>query len=62
MKHPLYLLFGIAVIALTAAAEWRGWSFTRVSETRASPRSVRDNPGTYRPIYGYRAGRYMGGK
>ena len=62
MKHPLYLVFGLAVIATAAAAEWRGWSFTRVSETRASPRSVRDNPGTYRPIYGIGSGRYMRGK
>jgi hypothetical protein len=62
MRHPLYLLYGIAVIALASVAEWRGWSFTRATEARASPRSIRDNPGTYRPIYVGGSGRYMRGK
>ncbi len=46
-----YLIFGVAVLALLGTAEYRGWSTTSASETRASPRSVRDNPGSYRPVY-----------
>jgi hypothetical protein len=63
-RHPIYLLWGLAVLALVATAEWRGWSFGSVTETRTdNPRSVRDNPGSYRPHYivtGSR--RYRGGK
>jgi hypothetical protein len=56
-----YLGFGLLVLALLGAAEYRGWSLLRTSEVRDVPRSVRDNPGAYRPIY-YGAGRYHGGK
>jgi hypothetical protein len=63
-RHPLYLLYGIAVLALLGVAEWRGWSFFSPSEGKTgNPRSVRDNPGAYRPHYintGSR--RYRGGK
>ena len=60
--NPRYLLYGLAVIGALTWAEYRGWSMTRVSETRdPTPRSVRDNPGAYRPIYGG-SGRYFGGK
>ncbi len=65
-QHPFYLLYGIALLALLGVAEWRGWSFFSPSEGRSSPRSVRDNPGAYRPHYintgtgGSR--RYRGGK
>ena len=63
MRHPIYLIFGLLVIAGTAAAEWRGWSPTRAAEVRNVPRSVRDNPGSYRPHYTYiRTGGYRRGK
>jgi len=52
-RHPLYLLYGLAVLGLLGVAEWRGWSFFSPSEgrTTGNPRSVRDNPGAYRPHY-----------
>lgn len=57
-----YLLYGLAVLAALGWAEYRGWSMTSVSESRdATPRTVRDNPGAYRPHYGG-SGRYLGGK
>jgi hypothetical protein len=63
MKHPVYLVFGIAVILTAAAAELRGWTLTRTSEARVdAPRSIRENPGAYRPIYRGTGGRYMRGK
>ncbi len=57
----LYLLYGAAVLGLLGWAEYRGWSTLPTREERAEPRSVRDNPGAYRPIY-VGGGRYTGGK
>ncbi len=61
MRHPLYLAYGLALIALTSWAEYRGWSFLDANEAKVAPKTVRDNPGAYRSHY---AGfsRYIGGK
>ena len=56
-----YFLYSAVVLALLAAAEYRGWSLTGVSRVNNVPRSVRNNPGAYRPIYGA-SPRYRGGK
>ena len=59
-----YLLFGLTVLGLYGAAEYRGWSFSGAREARAAaPQSIRNNPGSYRPHY-YVVGsrRYTGGK
>jgi len=62
-QHPIYLLFGVLLIATLGIAEWRGWSFTKSTEVKNVPRTVRDNPGSYRPHYTYiGSGRYMRGK
>jgi hypothetical protein len=61
LKHPFYLLYGIAVLGTLATAEYRGWSLQRINEVNNVPKTVRDNPGAYRPQYGYYS-RYMGGK
>jgi hypothetical protein len=61
MRHLAYLVYGSALLALLAVAEYRGWSLLRTSETRNVPRSVRDNPGAYRSPY-VGGGRYLGGK
>jgi hypothetical protein len=61
--HPLYALFGVLLIATLGFAEWRGWSLTRPTEVKNVPRSVRDNPGSYRPAYLHTgSGRYLRGK
>ena len=60
MKHPFYMTYGLFLLGLVSWAEFRGWSFTPVSEVKTAPKSVRDNPGAYRPHYG--AYRYFGGK
>jgi hypothetical protein len=57
----MYLLYGAAVLGLLGWAEYRGWSTLPTREERAGPRSVRDNPGAYRPVY-TGGGRYTGGK
>ena len=61
MMRNLYLLYGLIVLGTLGAAEYRGWSLDSVSEVKNVPRSVRDNPGSYRAIYsGYH--HYTGGK
>lgn len=63
MRHPLYLAYGVVVLVLAAAAELRGWTLRRPSEAHVdAPRTIRDNPGAYRPIYRGTGGRYMRGK
>lgn len=59
--HPIYLAYGLMVLALTGVAEYRGWSLISLNEVKDVPRSVRDNPGAYRSIYrGFP--HYTGGK
>ena len=61
MRHPLYAIFGLVVLSFVAAAQYQGWSLTRVNEVKNIPKTVRDNPGAYRSVYaGYY--RYFGGK
>ncbi|MBV9773567.1 MAG: hypothetical protein JO040_06430 [Gemmatimonadetes bacterium] len=60
-RSPVYLLYGLGVLALLGFAEYRGWSMLSTNEVKENPRSVRDNPGAYRPHY-YGTGRYIGGK
>jgi hypothetical protein len=56
-----YLVYGSLLLALTGMWQYRGWSFTSPTEIRGVPKSVRDNPGSYRSHYGY-VPRYFGGK
>ena len=48
---PLYLVYGLAVVGALLVAEWRGLGFWSGDEARGVPRSVRDNPGSYRSTY-----------
>jgi hypothetical protein len=61
MNHPVFLLYGAMLLGLASFAEYRGWSFSRISEQRINPKTVRDNPGAYRSHYGGYS-RYVGGK
>ena len=62
-NHPLYVLFAILTLFIIAAADVRGWSLTQTTEVKNVPRTVRDNPGSYRPHYHYYGGGgYMRGK
>ena len=53
LRHFIYLAFGTIVVGGVAAAEWRGWGPAGASEVKDVPRTVRDNPGSYRPHYVY---------
>ncbi len=61
MIRNLYILYGVMVLGTLGMAEYRGWSLDSVNEVKNVPRSVRDNPGSYRSVYnGYH--HYTGGK
>ena len=62
MGKTLYLILGFIVLATTAAAEWRGWGTASVTEVKDVPRTVRNNPGSYRPHYTYLGSSYRRGK
>lgn len=57
----LYLVYGVIILGLLGTAEYRGWSLNSVDEVKNVPRSVRDNPGSYRSVYSVYH-HYTGGK
>jgi hypothetical protein len=61
MMRILYILYGMAVLVGLSVAQYQGWSLARVSEVKNVPRSVRDNPGSYRSVYSSYH-HYTGGK
>jgi hypothetical protein len=61
MIRTFFLIYGVAILAGLSLAEYRGWSLNRVDEVLNVPKSVRDNPGSYRSVYGYYH-HYTGGK
>ncbi len=57
-----YLLSGILLLGLAGIANYVGWGGPfSPTEIRDVPKSVRNNPGSYRSHYGYLP-RYFGGK
>jgi hypothetical protein len=61
MPHPLYLLYGLLLIGGVGWMQYRGVASVWADEVRNVPKSVRDNPGSYRSHYAS-TGRYYGGK
>jgi hypothetical protein len=61
MIKSYFLIYGLLVLSGVAMAEYRGWSLSSVNELKNVPKSVRDNPGSYRSVYGYYH-HYTGGK
>jgi len=61
MIRNLYLTYGLIILGLLGTAEYRGWSLASVNEVKNVPRSVRDNPGSYRSVYSSYH-HYTGGK
>jgi hypothetical protein len=55
------MIYGVMVLGLLGMAQYRGWSLTSVNEVKNVPRSVRDNPGSYRSAYAVYH-HYTGGK
>ncbi len=46
-----YRIYAAAVVAFLGWAHWTGWSHTDVDEVKGVPKSVRNNPGSYRSPY-----------
>jgi hypothetical protein len=61
MIRNLYLAYSLLVLGVLGIAEYRGWSLATVNEVKNVPRSVRDNPGSYRSVYSSYH-HYTGGK
>jgi hypothetical protein len=61
MIRILYILYGSAVLVGLSIAQYQGWSLARINEVKNVPRSVRDNPGSYRSVYSSYH-HYTGGK
>ncbi len=59
--HRPFLYYGALILAAQALACWRGWSPTSTDEVKDVPKSVRDNPGSYRSSYTSHT-HYFGGK
>jgi hypothetical protein len=60
-KHPFFLAYGLMVVSFTTMASYRGWTFGNPNQSRMSPRTVRNNPGGFGPIYSD-SPKYSGGK
>jgi hypothetical protein len=61
MFRKLYLVYGFLVLGASGFAAYRGWSLDTINQVKNVPKSVRDNPGSYRSVYsGYH--HYTGGK
>ena len=46
-----FIIYGTAVLLFMAVAEYRGWSLTSYDEVKGVPKSMRENPGSYRSSY-----------
>jgi hypothetical protein len=55
------MLYGLLILATVGYAQYNGWSLDTMNQLKNIPKSVRDNPGSYRSVYsGYH--HYTGGK
>jgi hypothetical protein len=61
MLRKLYLAYGLLVLGGTGLAQYSGWSLDKTTELKNVPKSVRDNPGSYRSVYVFYH-HYTGGK
>lgn len=61
MFRKFYLLFGLLTLGTVAFGQYRGWSLDTVDQVKNVPKSVRDNPGSYRSVYSSYH-HYTGGK
>jgi hypothetical protein len=61
MFRKLYLAYGFLVLGGAGFAQYQGWSLDSINQLKNVPKSVRDNPGSYRSVYGFYH-HYTGGK
>jgi len=61
MFRKIYLIYGMLVLGTVGVAQHRGWSMDSMNQMKNVPKSVRDNPGSYRSVYSSYH-HYTGGK
>jgi hypothetical protein len=61
MRYPFYLIYGLMMLGGATVAQYQGWTTERVNQMKNVPKTVRDNPGSFRSHYGY-IPHYVGGK
>lgn len=61
MFRKLYFLLGFLTLGTVAFGQYRGWSLDSIDQVKNVPKSVRDNPGSYRSVYSSYH-HYTGGK
>lgn len=61
MFRKFYLLLGLLTLGTVAFGQYRGWSLDSIDQVKNVPKSVRDNPGSYRSVYSAYH-HYTGGK
>jgi hypothetical protein len=55
------MAYGGLVLLGLVVAQYQGWSLASINQVKNVPRSVRDNPGSYRSVYSSYH-HYTGGK
>ena len=60
--NRFYTVWASLIVTFYAFAVWWGFSFSSVDEVKGIPKSVRDNPGSYRSHYASRPHHFFGGK
>ena len=63
MRHPLYTFYSLLMLAVMGVTAYNRTPLfpASVNEVKNIPKTVRDNPGAYRSIYGGNP-HYVGGK
>ncbi len=46
-----FIVYGIGILLFMGIAEYRGWSLMSYEEQKGVPKSMRENPGSYRSSY-----------
>jgi hypothetical protein len=51
MMSKVFKIYAAVILGWLAHAQLFGWTWTSVDEVKQVPKSVRDNPGSYRSHY-----------
>ena len=47
MRYAGYLIYSMMMLSTATVAEFRGWTLSKVDQTKVAPKTVRDNPGAF---------------
>jgi hypothetical protein len=60
-RNPFYTAYGALLLLMLGTVQYTGFSLGSLDQARQLPKTIRENPGVYRPNYGS-APRTFGGK